>query len=385
MRETYAVFKDPAADDNPLGFVAKFDALADEQATKEHSKSTTPTAKHIDKRKRQTLSSPLGERSPNAGLVPDASKAVPSTMRKTVMLRKTSTPDHVPESITFYNKHVTAHQKRCDQPCVVHGKWCSCKVCRPGEKENSSETSEAVDLINPATTQLQAPTTTTTTTKTPSLKPTTSVSQQALLALERGTPLKRIRSPLELYRLASMTGNRKNQNRRGDYFATISWIDNKTIKRFCMPLKRDLRIVDPSTEKQVLLSVFVDPVNFTPAVGTIALFRNLRTHEWDGGSLNAYEKDCKGYDWFVPFPVGVSGCDVEGMTKWWDEKQEGEREKRRIEGKVKEGMMGGEVKMAPVCHDRCVIRSDRQMADDLDDLGLLADINDIEDDGDDKL
>jgi len=137
-----------------------------------------------------------------------------------------------------------------------------------------------------------------------------------------------------------------------------------------MKLKRDLRIVDPSSDKAVLLSVFDDPLHFTPAVGTVALFRNLRMHEWDGGSLNAYEKYCAGYEWFVPNPVGVEGCDVEALREWWVERQEGEREGRRERGRVREVL--GERKVAPVCHDGCVGQEDREMVRELDGMGFVG-------------
>ena len=78
-----------------------------------------------------------------------------------------------------------------------------------------------------------------------------------------------------------------------------------------------MRIVDPSTSKRVLVSVFVNPINFKPSVGTIALFRSLTTHEWDRGMLNAYPQQCEGKDWFIIDPIGVEGCDVPGLRNWW--------------------------------------------------------------------
>ena len=77
--------------------------------------------------------------------------------------------------------------------------------------------------------------------------------------------------------------------------------------------KRDLRIVDPSTPKKVLLSIFVEPERFMPEVGSVLLFKSLTTHEWDGGMLNAYPKFCKGV-WYV---VDPEGCDVKGLREWW--------------------------------------------------------------------
>ena len=76
--------------------------------------------------------------------------------------------------------------------------------------------------------------------------------------------------------------------------------------------------MDPSTSKKVQLTVFVDAEEFLPKVGTVALFRSVTTHEWDGGSLKAYPRDCKGKEWYVPWPWGVEGCDVRAMKHWWE-------------------------------------------------------------------
>ncbi|WEW59452.1 hypothetical protein PRK78_004926 [Emydomyces testavorans] len=122
-----------------------------------------------------------------------------------------------------------------------------------------------------------------------------------------------------------------------DLFAIISWISPTTITRPNMPLKRDLRVIDPSfqfhpyrnqhasnpkLELGLSVSVFVAAEGFCPAVGTIALFRSLKTHEWEGVSLNAYEKDCGGgREWFVSERERLEGWgyDVAGMKKWWEE------------------------------------------------------------------
>ena len=106
-----------------------------------------------------------------------------------------------------------------------------------------------------------------------------------------------------------------------DVFVVIQSVGNEVIKRSRMPAKRDLRIVDPSTVKKVLLSIFVDPEKFIPTVGTIALIRSVTTHEWDGGMINVYPKQCEGKQWFVPNPIGVPGCDVDRMREWWVKKQ----------------------------------------------------------------
>ena len=100
--------------------------------------------------------------------------------------------------------------------------------------------------------------------------------------------------------LASVTGANRSKNEVHDFLAVIIDVDAHTYKPPKMPRKRDLRIMDTSTSKQVVLSVFTDPVNFEPEVGTIAVFRHLTTHNWDGGNLKAYPWLCEGKAWFVP-------------------------------------------------------------------------------------
>ncbi|KMP06749.1 hypothetical protein CIHG_08377 [Coccidioides immitis H538.4] len=136
--------------------------------------------------------------------------------------------------------------------------------------------------------------------------------------------------------------------------AEVSWTSPNTITRRNMPPKRDLRIVDssftshpqrnqhPSNTKLELgisVSVFVDAERFCPPVGTVALFRSLKTHEWEGISLNAYEKDCGGgKEWFTcdKRKLEDAGYDVVGMRKWWEQwdterKKKLEEDRRRFE------------------------------------------------------
>ncbi|KAI1914912.1 hypothetical protein LOZ39_000270 [Ophidiomyces ophidiicola] len=121
-----------------------------------------------------------------------------------------------------------------------------------------------------------------------------------------------------------------------DIFGIISWISPTVITRRNMPPKRDLRVIDPSFIHHpyqnkhpnntklglgISVSIFVNAEQFCPPVGTVALFRNLKTHEWEGISLNAYEKDCGGgKEWFVSDSGRLKsfGYDVVGIRAWWD-------------------------------------------------------------------
>lgn len=142
-------------------------------------------------------------------------------------------------------------------------------------------------------------------------KSTTIDRQKALLPIKR---------PLNIRSLDSVTGRHASRNKVYDFFAVVLSVDESVVKPPAMPLKRDIRIADPSVDKKVTVSVFVDPNNFQPAAGTIALFRSLTTHEWDHGMLNAYPQQCEGKDWFIVDPVGIEGCDLPGLRDWWKKK-----------------------------------------------------------------
>lgn len=93
--------------------------------------------------------------------------------------------------------------------------------------------------------------------------------------------------------------------------AVISWISPQVIQRAHMPPKRDLRLIDPTIIETVdkrrssvttasslpstsppsmtanwtvgiSMSVFIDAAEFHPPVGTVAFFRGIKTHEWEG-------------------------------------------------------------------------------------------------------
>jgi hypothetical protein len=140
-------------------------------------------------------------------------------------------------------------------------------------------------------------------------------------------PLRPIERPLNVLSLSELVFPYKPLPKRNylcDVFAVISRISPTIVKRQHMPPKRDMRILDPSIEQRrphgLQVSVFADAAGFQPPAGTIALFRSLKTHEWDGISLNAYEKDCLGREWFISDPAKLRGYDVAGMTAWWEQR-----------------------------------------------------------------
>ncbi|KAL8964540.1 MAG: hypothetical protein Q9183_004382 [Haloplaca sp. 2 TL-2023] len=117
--------------------------------------------------------------------------------------------------------------------------------------------------------------------------------------------------------LVSITGSNKRRSTRHDILALIVSVSPDVIRRKSMPPKRDLRIMDISTIKKVSLSVFFDAENFYPQPGSVVLFKNLTAHEYDGGSLNAFPKDCQGKEWFVPDPPGFENGEVAQLKDCW--------------------------------------------------------------------
>ncbi|KAB5582343.1 hypothetical protein GE09DRAFT_264270 [Coniochaeta sp. 2T2.1] len=87
--------------------------------------------------------------------------------------------------------------------------------------------------------------------------------------------------------------------------------------------QRTARLTDPSTSKQVLLTVFLDPDDFNPAVGSVVLILGVKNHRFDGGSLKKYASDRpkNGGRWWFEEPRELGWCDVAGLRAWWDSKQ----------------------------------------------------------------
>lgn len=143
-------------------------------------------------------------------------------------------------------------------------------------------------------------------------------SPKALLPVSRS---------LRLTSLAALTGPHATRNKVVDVFAVVASVTPTLVGcpgiRPGIHFKRELRITDPSTPKKVMLSVFVKPEEFLPEVGTVALFRSVTTNKWDGGSLNAFKRDCEGRKWFLKSPQGVGGCDVTNLMEWWKNRQAG--------------------------------------------------------------
>lgn len=83
--------------------------------------------------------------------------------------------------------------------------------------------------------------------------------------------------------------------------------------------QRTARLADRSTSKQVLLTVFLEPDDFGPEVGSVVLLLGVKNHRFDGGSLKKYgnEKLKDGVRWWFENPTDIAWCDTEGLRDWW--------------------------------------------------------------------
>ncbi|KAL7815819.1 hypothetical protein V8C26DRAFT_401663 [Trichoderma gracile] len=90
--------------------------------------------------------------------------------------------------------------------------------------------------------------------------------------------------------------------------------------------QRTARIADPSTAKQVHLTVFLDPEEFTPKVGSAVLLVGVKNHRFDGGSLKKYASDGNrdvGRRWWFEEPWELAWLNVAGIKSWWQSMGEG--------------------------------------------------------------
>lgn len=157
---------------------------------------------------------------------------------------------------------------------------------------------------------------------------------------ESSTPPSSIRPitrKLRLYTLYELKHPRTRlpKNCSCDVLAVVCAVSPTATKTPFHVWKRDLRIVDSSMERlrqkdggargkkapSIQLSVCVDAKTFAPPVGTVALFRNLKTHSWEGLSLNAYESECKGRQWFFTDPeLTEQQAEFERERTWWEQR-----------------------------------------------------------------
>ncbi|KAI0843545.1 hypothetical protein F5Y06DRAFT_255230 [Hypoxylon sp. FL0890] len=129
--------------------------------------------------------------------------------------------------------------------------------------------------------------------------------------------------PLKLTKLRSIPNLPYKQNWSVNVLAVVSALSDVEPSGLPPYIQRQARLTDPSTDKHVLLTVFLEPEQFAPAVGSVVLLLGVKNHRFDGGSLKKYVSDrpAPGYSWWYENPTQFGWCDVEGLGRWWAETQ----------------------------------------------------------------
>ncbi len=141
--------------------------------------------------------------------------------------------------------------------------------------------------------------------------------QAATTALSR--PTDALTPPLKLTKLRSIPNLPYKQNWSVNVLCVVSAISDVEPARIPPYTQRQARLADPSTDKHVLLTVFLDPHLFAPQVGSIVLLFGVKNHRFDGGSLKKYASDRPktGESWWCENPAQFAWCDVDGLRQWW--------------------------------------------------------------------
>ncbi|CAG7555617.1 unnamed protein product [Fusarium equiseti] len=137
-------------------------------------------------------------------------------------------------------------------------------------------------------------------------------------------------TPLKLTVLRSIPNLPYKQNWSCNVLAIIASISAVEPSHLPPYRQRTARLVDPSTSKQVHLTVFLDPEEFNPRVGSAVLLVGVKNHRFDGGSLKKYESDRKNGRWWFEDPVEMNWCDVEGIKAWWSQGVDANEARRKL-------------------------------------------------------
>ncbi|KAL2755438.1 hypothetical protein ACRALDRAFT_211328 [Sodiomyces alcalophilus JCM 7366] len=131
--------------------------------------------------------------------------------------------------------------------------------------------------------------------------------------------------PLKLTPLCSIPHLPYKQNWSINVLAIVVSLSEVEPFRFPPYSCRRARLVDPSTPKQIMLTVFLDPDEFRPTLGTPVLLVGVKNHLFDGGSLNKYASDRppnRSVRWWYPDPSQLPWCEVDALVSWWREQSD---------------------------------------------------------------
>jgi hypothetical protein len=132
-------------------------------------------------------------------------------------------------------------------------------------------------------------------------------------------------TPLRLTTLHAVPRLPYTQNWSCNVLAIVASLGDVVPSNLLPHRQRTARLADPSTAKLVTLTVFLEPEQFVPRVGSAVLLLGVKNHRSDGGSLKKYASDagkegdaCRGR-WWMEDPWDLSWCDVGGIKQWWSE------------------------------------------------------------------
>jgi hypothetical protein len=130
-------------------------------------------------------------------------------------------------------------------------------------------------------------------------------------------------TPLKLTPLRAVPLLPYKQNWSVNVLAVVASISEPGPSHLPPHTQRTARLTDPSTTKQVLLTVFLDPEAFAPKVGSVVLLGGVKNHRFDGGSLKKYasDKPKDGERWWFEEPWDMEWCDVARLKDWWRTRQ----------------------------------------------------------------
>ncbi|KAK4455237.1 cyclin-like F-box [Podospora aff. communis PSN243] len=131
--------------------------------------------------------------------------------------------------------------------------------------------------------------------------------------------------PMKLTDLQSIPKLPYKQNWMVNVLAVVTWLSDIEPTYLPPGTQRRARLADHTTDKQVSLTVLLDPNGFTPQIGSVVLLVGVKNHQFEGGSLRKYMSDKIKIRkrWWVEHPEdSLEWCQEEAMLlrEWWDAK-----------------------------------------------------------------
>jgi hypothetical protein len=126
-----------------------------------------------------------------------------------------------------------------------------------------------------------------------------------------------LQTPLKLTTLRSIPLLPYAQNWTCNVLGIITSLSDVETSHLPPYRQRIARIADPSTAKRVHLTVFLNPEEFSPKIGSAVLLVGVKNHRFDGGSLKKYASDTVPEQWWFENPQDLGWCDVQGLNDWW--------------------------------------------------------------------